>query len=540
MATALRRLTLSVAWLLVCGVAIMPLLGIVLGLWPTGFLSLESFSAFIAYQGLMSSVGMTLFSALFSTLLSFYIAFWVYSQYHMSRGWQSFEKFLAPMLSMPHLAVALGLVFLFGDGSFIFTDNGLARKSLLTLILAIVIKEVPFFLLILTAVGRQLPIQDWLLQGRALGYRKDSGWWLLVFPVVLKQSRLALLAATAYTLSVVDIAMLVGPNIPELFAVSLYRWQSSFSPGNQSLAFWANIVLIALLVVCVVILYLHEKVACKGAKQLSVLGTRFKLAVFNPAFMAWLPLSAVISLLMITVFALWSFGFSWHLVGDIWPQLNLALWQAEWFFVALPLNNAVVIALAAAFLGTALALLALELQRQKARYWPDYLWLSAILLPQLSMVLGWQIAHIWLQGSYQLSWIVVSHLPFTFAYAYLVLKGPYQSLETRYELMAASLGYSPWQTWFKVRFRLLLPAIFTALAIAFSVSIAQYIPTLMIGAGRVATITTEAVAIGTGNQQNVIALYMLLQSALPFMAFVLAAMLAVKFRGSIGDADVRS
>ncbi len=153
-------------------------------------------------------------------------------------------------------------------------------------------------------------------------------------------------------------------------------------------------------------------------------------------------------------------------------------------------------------------------------------------------VLGWQILHIWSQGGYHSGWIVLSHLPFTFAYAYLVLKGPFQSVEPRYGLLATSFGYSSWQSWWYVRFRLLLPVIFIAFAIAFSVSIAQYIPTLMIGAGRVTTITTEAVAIASGSQQDLIALYVLLQSILPFMAFFLAALLARKFRGNMGGSDV--
>jgi putative thiamine transport system permease protein len=53
------------------------------------------------------------------------------------------------------------------------------------------------------------------------------------------------------------------------------------------------------------------------------------------------------------------------------------------------------------------------------------------------------------------------------------------------------------------------------------------------------TITTEAVAIGTGSQQDLIALYVLLQSILPFMAFFVAALLARRFRGNIGGESVR-
>ncbi|PKG98404.1 ABC transporter permease [Paraglaciecola sp. MB-3u-78] len=520
-------------------ISLLPILGIVVGLWPPEHITFADIEAFLGYQGLSASVFMTLFSAIFSTLISLYIAFMVYSQYHLSRRLQSFEKYLAPLLSLPHLAIALGLVFLFSDGSVFFIDSGLPRKGLSTLIIAIVIKEVPFFLLIFSAIGRQLPIKYWLLQGQALGYQDYRCWWFLVFPALLKQSRLALLAATAYTLSAVDVSLLVGPNIPELFAVSVYRWQTSFAAGDQALAFWANALLLILLAVSVLILYGHEKLAHAGCKALATTGSRFQIGKINPVFKAWLPMLGLLTTMMVLVFALWSLGFNWHSDSFAVTQLTTRLWQDEWLFFALPLQNSWLIGVFSGLLGVASALLALELQRQKGKYWPDYYWLLAIILPQLSMVLGWQIMHIWSQGGYHSGWIVLSHLPFTFAYAYLVLKGPFQSVEPRYELLAASFGYSPWQSWWQVRFRLLLPAIFTAFAIAFSVSIAQYIPTLMLGAGRVPTITTEAVAIGSGSQQDLIALYVLLQSILPFMAFFVAALLARRFRGSMGGQDAR-
>lgn len=180
-----------------------------------------------------------------------------------------------------------------------------------------------------------------------------------------------------------------------------------------------------------------------------------------------------------------------------------------------PLLNSLNIAAFSSVLGVGLSLLALELQHQRGRYLPDYVWLMAVLLPQLSMVYGWQIAHSGVSGSYHSAWIILAHLPFTFAYSYLVLRGPFQSLNQGYELVAASLGYPYWQRWWKIRFVLLRSAMLSALAIAFSVSIAQHIPTLMIGAGRVSTITTEAVAIASGNEQNITAVYMLVQAALP-------------------------
>ncbi|MFT2092207.1 ABC transporter permease subunit [Paraglaciecola sp. 2405UD69-4] len=535
MATTLRRLGGVLGWCLVLFIASLPLWGILFGLWPDSDTAIADFLRLLAYQGLALSLWQSIFSAVFSSLVSLYIAFLIYSQYQSPSkvGASWLEKYLSPLLSLPHLAIALGLVFLFSESGVMFTgsDTGLPRKGLSTFILAIIIKEVPFFLLILIAIGRQLPIHAWLLQGRALGHSSTTSWWLLVFPNMLKQVRLALLAASAYTLSVVDMNLLVGPNIPELFAVSVYRWQSSFSPGDQALGFWANVLLLLLLVVSIALLYGHEKMVNGALKHWASLGRQVRLGVVKGIGRLWLPTSGLITLLMVLVFSLWSLNVNWHSETASLASLNTHLWQDEWLFVALPLQNALLIGVGAAMLGIGFALLALELQRQKGRYLPDYIWLLGILLPQLSMVLGWQVLHIGLEGQYHNGWVMFAHLPFTFSYAYLVLKGPFNSIDPNYELIAASFGYSPWQRWWKIRFRLLLPAVLSAFAITFAVSIAQYIPTLMIGAGRVTTITTEAVAIGTGSQQDVAALYILLQSFLPLAAFLVTAFLSSRIAG---------
>jgi putative thiamine transport system permease protein len=203
MATKIRRLSLSAGWLIVALIAGLPVFGVVVGLWPSVPISWQDLMVFLAYNGLMVSIANTVLLSLAAPLLAFYVAFMVYSQYRFNPRWQVLEKRLAPLLSLPQLAVALGLVYLFSSGGMLWSALwgvfghsapdwlGLPRKSLLTMVLAISLKEVPFFLLILSALGRQLAIKDWLLQGRALGYSEGASWWLLIFPIMLKQSRLA-------------------------------------------------------------------------------------------------------------------------------------------------------------------------------------------------------------------------------------------------------------------------------------------------------------------------------------------------------------
>ncbi|WP_158968085.1 ABC transporter permease [Paraglaciecola sp. L3A3] len=543
MATKIRRLTLSTAWLIVGLVAGMPLFGVIIGLWPAVELSWTQVTDFFTYKGLASSVLDTLLLSLLAPLIALYVAFMVYSQYRFNPKWQTLEQRLAPLLSLPHLAVALGLVYLFSSGGMLWSSIwglfnapapewlALPRKSLITMTLAISIKEVPFFLLIFSALGRQLAIKDWLLQGRALGYSEITSWWLLVFPIMLKQSRLALLAAMAYTLSVLDISLLIGPNIPELYAVVLYSWQTGFTEAQQSYAFIGNLLLLVMLGLLIFSIYLHEWLITRGLLAQAVMANPLKIAGLSHVFTAWLGLFSVLTVTILLTFILWSLGWnSQNSLSNI--NWSFTLWQDEWFFFQAPLLNSLHIALLSSVLGVAISLLALELQKQSRRYLPDYVWLLAILLPQLSMVYGWQIIHTQVGADYNTFWIVLSHLPFTFAYSYLVLKGPFQSLNRHYELVAASFGYSYWQSWWQVRFMLLRPALLSALALAFSVSIAQYIPTLMIGAGRISTITTEAVAIASGNEQSITAVYMLIQATLPFLAFLIASILAQRIRGS--------
>ena len=55
-----------------------------------------------------------------------------------------------------------------------------------------------------------------------------------------------------------------------------------------------------------------------------------------------------------------------------------------------------------------------------------------------------------------------------------------------------------------------------------AVSVAQYLPTLLMGAGRHSTLATELVTSFGGVDRRVIAALAVLQSLLPLMAFVLA------------------
>ena len=100
-------------------------------------------------------------------------------------------------------------------------------------------------------------------------------------------------------------------------------------------------------------------------------------------------------------------------------------------------------------------------------------------------------------------------------YVFLSLSDPWRAYDRRYEAVAAGLGKNRLATLLRVRMPMLLRAILTAAAVGFAVSVGQYLPTLLIGAGRLTTITTEAVALASGGNRRVIGVYAFLQLRLP-------------------------
>jgi putative thiamine transport system permease protein len=145
-----------------------------------------------------------------------------------------------------------------------------------------------------------------------------------------------------------------------------------------------------------------------------------------------------------------------------------------------------------------------------------------LLVPQIAFLFGAQILFVRLDLAGNWTGLVWSHLLFVLPYVFLSLSDPWRSLDERYQRTALSLGASPWRVLFRVKLPLLTPSICAAGAVGFAVSAGEYLPTLFAGAGRFATLTTEAVTLAAGGDRRVAAVYGLLQALLPLGVFLAA------------------
>ena len=76
----------------------------------------------------------------------------------------------------------------------------------------------------------------------------------------------------------------------------------------------------------------------------------------------------------------------------------------------------------------------------------------------------------------------------------------------------------------RVRLPMLARPALTAAAVGFAVSVGQYLPTLLVGAGRWPTVTTEAVALASGGDRRLIGVHAFVQMLLPFLGFMIATL----------------
>ena len=122
--------------------------------------------------------------------------------------------------------------------------------------------------------------------------------------------------------------------------------------------------------------------------------------------------------------------------------------------------------------------------------------------------------------------IIWGHLLWVMPWMLFVLKPAWQRIDSRLILIAQTLGWSQGRIFWLVKCPQLVRPALIAFAVGFSVSIAQYMPTLWLGAGRYSTLTTEAVALSSGGSSEILATQALWQLLLPLLVFALAAFLA--------------
>ncbi|MFH4618674.1 ABC transporter permease [Vibrio furnissii] len=484
-------------------------------------------------QSLLLSAGSALLSTYGALLLSFAVLMTLWSR----QRWHWVEHCLSGLLALPHVAFAIGFAFLFAPTGMMarafvaLFDYQVSTQDSAWLVhdphafgltLALALKETPFLLLMSIPVLQQLHVQTLLTSGASLGYSPMQSWWKLVLPQWLRKMRFALFAVIAYSVSVVDVSLILGPTTPPTFAVLVWQWFSDpdlnqlprAAAGAVVLLGLAGLMLLSVVLIEALILRVFRGWLSSGRHGMSLPGKSVMTLVLSCA--------AIIFPLML----MWSVAQRWRF-PNLWPsQFSDRFWLSEWPNMLPTLSQSLWIALLSGTLALLLGVIAHEFRTRSRLALPAWVIVLPMLLPQISLLFGLQIATLFIAAEHYTLWVIWSHVFFAFPLVYLALDGPWKSYNPNYTRVALSLGKTPWQLFWQIKVPMLLPGLLYAWAVGISVSLAQYLPTLMLGGGRIATITTEAVALSSGYDRRVMAIYALWQALLPFIFFSLAVVIS--------------
>ena len=521
---------------------LLPAFGWLPALGGTSF-SLAPFHKVFTHPSFFGALQASLVSGLSASFVALGLALAFAAYTWQSRLFGFLVRSTPAFLATPHAAFAIGLGFVLAPSGWILrlistifgTPNlpptlaTVQDSHGLALAFALVIKEFPFLVLMIFAATQTTAPTRALTAAQALGYRPPVAWFKVALPLLWPQLRLPFFAVLVYSLTVTDMAILLGPLQPPTLSVFLLEL---FRDPDLSLRFAAaaGAVFQLALIVAVLAAWCGAERALAPLARIAWTSGRggrhgVRAHFLGQAIVVSVSILVVLFFVSLVLLGIWSFAETWrwpHLLPQAW---SLATWREVIQTGQEAIAHTLALALAVAAVAVVLTLLCLEGEEQTGRRLSRRGWLVLylpLLLPQAAFLFGVQILLLTIGLSGSFFGVLWAHFLFALPYSFLVLAAPWRGQDARYAQLARSLGHSAITVFLAVRCRMLFRTLALAFALCFSVSVAQYLATLLVGGGVVSTLTLEAVAAASGGGRQQAAAWAAGVAFLPLLVFALA------------------
>ncbi len=501
----------------------------------------NAFGAVFAEPGFWKSVALSYWIGLVTPFIALVIVILFVASFSSAPVFGWVWALMKPILAVPHAAAAFGLLFLIAPSGFIMRllspeISGFTRPpdwltvndpAGIAFGLALVIKEIPFLFFVTMAALPQVDLRRAQIVA-GFGHGRIWGWLISVFPAVYLQIRLPVFAVIAFASSNVDVALVLGPVAPPPLSVQILRWMNDPDLVKGTIAAAAAIIQIGVTLLALMTWWIGEYAVLHLARLAAIHGWRFGRDRFLQISVGLVTAIAVgLVVFGLALLALWSLAGVWRF-PDALPRIwTLSGWISQFSNLAETGLRAAVIAVISSLLSLVLVLASLEneyrsdIRPTRLAWWTIFI---PLLVPQIAFMGGLSVLFLRLGIDGTLWSVIIVHMIFVFPYVYLTLADPWNAFDVRYLHVARTLGKGDDRNFWSIRLPMLLAPVLAAFALGVAVSISQYLPTLLIGAGRQPTITTEAIALASGGNRRLIGTYALIQTLLPFVFFALASL----------------
>lgn len=517
---------------------LLPAFGWLPGLGGTP-LSIEPWQRLLAAPELAGAVRVTLSSGLLGTAGALALAVLLVAGLHARPVFALLRPCLLPLLAIPHLALAVGLAFLLAPSGWIARLAALPlgwalppdRATVndpagLALALGLAVKEAPFLALVLLAAAGQVRAPRQVAVARSLGYGPGEAWLKVVLPQLYPLVRLPLFAVFAYSMSVVDVAIVLGPATPPPLAPLILRWLNDPDLSLRFPAAAAALLLVVLLAAALAAWHGLERALARWLRPSLGRGAA-------PRCEPWLGVggglaaATVVGLGLLALLALcvWSFAGRWEFPAFLPETWSTRPWSRALPLLGGPLWSTVWIAALCALVALVLVIACVEHEALAGRR-PTHRVLALaylpLLVPQLAFLFGFAVLLAYLRLDGTALAVVWAHLVFVLPYTLLLLREPWLALDPRFARTAHALGKGELTVLLHIKLPILLRPVLIAMAIGIAVSAAQYLTTLFAGAGRVPTLATETLAMASAGDRRSAAVGGLILALLPLTAIAVA------------------
>tara|TARA_B110001454_G_scaffold218991_1_gene249133 strand:- start:174588 stop:176180 length:1593 start_codon:yes stop_codon:yes gene_type:complete len=472
------------------------------------------------------SVGVV--STVVGVLISFFVGYAIFSFRNHNP-----QRFISFFLSVPHLAFFSGVLFLISPSGLlsrvwsIFSDipfYGMDRDPwALSFSLTLALKESLFLVFVLLPSITDKKNEPELIVSQSFGHTDFTYWSYVLWPRLLQSLRYPIWIVIAYSLSVVDLAMVLAPTNPPPFSVVLWEFFQSADVDNQMKSVLGSLHILVMLVLVILIWELIGKVFSFALKIRLRWPIRSESICFRKTILGFYFFLLFVPLV---VLGLWAVADEW-----VFPNIIPSSFTYENFVYGIKsifsqISTTVILAFLSSMMATCVGLIWLEWDRRATKDWLMIPILFVPVFPIVPLLFGFDV---FLSSSFKPSSLVAVfyvHLLLVFPYVFIILKSQFMKFDERYKVTSLSLGQSVLKFFLTIRVRMLLSGILTAFSVGFAVSIAQYLPTVFIGGGRVETLTTQMVVAASGENRKWMGVFGILQILIPAIVFFVSGKLA--------------
>ena len=535
-------------WVLLSGVLIVPITFGILGFLLPSFgyfpildkhqFNLDYFYVSSNVPGISKSIILSFFTGFLSTVLALFFSQLIILSIFQSRVYSFIKTIISPLLALPHVTMAIGLLFIFSPSGLllrIFSPwlTGFERPPNIFiipddygffLILGLVLKEIPFFILVSISAIEQFGARKFFNLGKSLQHTTFSVWCVLLFPLIYHRIRLIVFIVIAFAASVVDMSLLLAPSTPSTLAIQILQNYQSSEPKSLFIA--SNLALIQLLVILKLFLiwFLLEKLLSnKYLFTFLVNAVSYKSNLIKYFTFTLILILSILSFLTIISSFLWGLGGNWY-----FPNLLPKNISFEVLTIFLNENKSLIlisvfVPLIVSILSCLIVTLWVELTESlnKRNQFLEGLIFLPLLIPQISFLIGMQSFLIPLNFNNFLLPLIIVELFYVIPYSFIILAPSFRAISKDILKVASSLGKNRFERLILVKIPMIMPTFLLSIAIGMLVSFALYTPVYFIGAGRVTTLTVETLNLSLSGAKRDLGVATIFQIIIPIIILLL-------------------